>query len=186
MLLFATCDSKKGSTINVSLVAAKNKVSPLKPLSIPRLELQAAVLGTRLAKHILQVREIKTDCQFWWSDSKTVLRWLTIDPKRFHQFVMHRVGEIQENTNLNQWKWVPTKQNPADLATKVPAQNHETALNEIKGQYHIPKLRVLYRKIRRMCQWCKINYAMLQAPQMAALPLARLAAFQNVHSLTLA
>ncbi|XP_017468619.1 PREDICTED: uncharacterized protein LOC108360719 [Rhagoletis zephyria] len=108
--------------ISVALVAAKSKVSPLKPLSIPRLELQAALVGVRLAGAVLNVQRIPITKHYFWTDSKTVLRWLRMDPKNFKPYVMHRVGEILESTNVSQWDWVPSKENPADLATKSSVQ----------------------------------------------------------------
>ncbi|XP_075145994.1 uncharacterized protein LOC142220640 [Haematobia irritans] len=105
--------------VDVRIVAAKGKVSPLKPVSIPRLELQAALIGARLSRKIIKITRLNcTEC-FYWSDSKTVLKWLSMDPKNFKAFVMYRVGEILELTNLPQWNWVPSKLNPADFATKV-------------------------------------------------------------------
>ncbi|XP_075167473.1 uncharacterized protein LOC142239564 [Haematobia irritans] len=350
----------ENNNVSVSLVAAKSKVAPLKPFSIPRMELLAAQLGARLARTVAGIDRLKIRSKFWWTDAKTVLRWLQQDPKNFQQFVMHRVGEILEITNVDQWRWVPSKLNPADLSTKNPTppntqmwfegpqflrlsntywpqcsdfgplddteikrsalviekcaqlqlnfkyfsdwrrmyratatfllycyrlkdmavnkkstktykidsntiekaklfliriaqqseyrkdflylkngkpveknsgilalnvyldkndvikcrgraeflnnhedivvlpskhhltylivksfhekfyhQSHETALNEIRSHYYIPKLRVLFRRVRRDCQWCKLNNAKPNIPQMAALPAARLAAFER-------
>ncbi|XP_053968485.1 uncharacterized protein LOC128869910 [Anastrepha ludens] len=109
----------KGNDVTVSLVAGKSKVAPLKPLSIPRLELQAAVIGVRLANMVSNTQRINIMSKYWWTDSKTVLRWMRMDPKNFHQFVMHRIGEILEASNVSQWRWVPSRNNPADLATKT-------------------------------------------------------------------
>lgn len=92
---------KHNNETNISLVAAKNKVAPLKPVSIPRMELQAAVTGVRLATKILSGIRVNIKNSYWWTDSKTVLSWLYMDPRNFKQFVMHRVGEILETTNTN-------------------------------------------------------------------------------------
>ncbi|XP_043069570.2 uncharacterized protein [Drosophila bipectinata] len=111
--------------VGVSLVMAKSKVAPLKPLSIPYMELQAAVMGARLAQNVMSTRNQRIDNATYWSDSKTVLQWLTMDPRNFHQFVMHRVAEILETTLVEQWRWIPLKLNVADGATKVTGQTQK-------------------------------------------------------------
>ncbi|KAI8118770.1 hypothetical protein CVS40_9674 [Lucilia cuprina] len=111
--------------IDVRIIAAKTKVTPLKPISIPRLELQAALIGSRLASKIRNATRLNCEECFYWSDSKTVLKCLSMDPKNFKAFVMYRVGEILEFTNVTQWSWVPSKLNPADYATKICAPDED-------------------------------------------------------------
>ncbi|XP_062710698.1 uncharacterized protein LOC109430659 [Aedes albopictus] len=100
------------------LVSGKSKVAPLKPMSIPRLELQGCVLGTRLLKFVQDNHPIVFSRRFLWTDSTTARAWISSDPRRYKPFVAHRVGEILETTKVNEWQWVPSKLNPADEATK--------------------------------------------------------------------
>ncbi|XP_055615006.1 uncharacterized protein LOC129761312 [Toxorhynchites rutilus septentrionalis] len=100
------------------LVSGKSKVAPLKPISIPRLELQACVLGARLLKFVQDNHPVVFSKRFLWTDSSTARSWIRSDPRRYKPFVAHRVGEILEITDVSEWRWVPSKLNPADEATK--------------------------------------------------------------------
>ena len=111
-----------GDTVHCKLIGSKSKVAPKQPLSIPRMELMAAVLGVRLATMIVSMHKFPTVKRIFWSDSNTVLSWLQADPRRYKQFVMFRVGEILEYSKISEWWYVPTKDNVADDATKWKKQ----------------------------------------------------------------
>lgn len=104
--------------VHVSIVAGKAKVAPLRPQSIPRMELQAGLIGARLAANIVSCHQWDTEVIFW-SDSKTVLHWIRNDATRYTPFVAHRLGEIAELTKPDQWRWIPTTLNVADDATRA-------------------------------------------------------------------
>ncbi|XP_043478502.1 uncharacterized protein LOC122508900 [Leptopilina heterotoma] len=104
--------------IYTNIIASKSRVAPVKPLSIPRLELQAALLGSRLAQTIEKEHNFKIDERIMWSDSRTVILWVKSNPRFYNTFVAHRLGEISELTSPSEWRWVPTNENPADDATK--------------------------------------------------------------------
>ena len=104
--------------IHCSLVMAKSRVAPLKPVTIPRLELTAALVSVKTSS-ILQ-RELEYDqiTEVYWTDSKVVIGYINNDARRFHVFVANRVQQIRDHTLPNQWKFVETDQNPADDASR--------------------------------------------------------------------
>ncbi|XP_062538815.1 uncharacterized protein LOC134207114 [Armigeres subalbatus] len=108
----------EGTRVRCSLVSAKTKVAPLKLLSIPRLELSAAVLGARLSKSVIENHTLPISRKTFWSDSCTFLSWLRADPRKYRQFVAFRLTEIHDLTQVDEWRWVPSRMNVADEATK--------------------------------------------------------------------
>ena len=91
---------------------------PLSPMSTPRLELMAAVLGLRLTLSILAALDISIDHARFWSDSMNVLYWIRGKGKHYLPFVANRIGEIQSQSNPEQWQYVETEENPADLCSR--------------------------------------------------------------------
>lgn len=73
--------------IKVQLLVSKTRVSLLKEVKIPRLELCAADLLSKLTKKVLNAMSIKFQNIYMWSDSKIVLEWINGNPKRWKKFV---------------------------------------------------------------------------------------------------
>lgn len=103
----------------LALISSRARVAPLKPTSIPRLELQGALIATRLATFISEAHRHKPQRRYFWCDSMTVLGWLRSDARKYKPYVANRVGEIRENSTLSEWRWIPTNLNVADDATRL-------------------------------------------------------------------
>ncbi|XP_062711573.1 uncharacterized protein LOC134289576 [Aedes albopictus] len=108
--------------VECAIVSAKARVAPLRFISIPRLELQAAVIGSRLADTVVGSLSFKIDKRIYWTDSRDVLCWIRSDHRRYSQFVAFRVSELLETTTASSWRWVSSKDNVADEATKWQRQ----------------------------------------------------------------
>ena len=103
----------------MQFVMAKARVASLKQVSIPRLELVAAVLSVKIVAKVLT--ELEFDCQpsvHYWTDSQVVLAYIANDAKQFHTFIANRVQYIRDHTEVDQWRFVKGSINPADLASR--------------------------------------------------------------------
>ncbi|XP_070068035.1 uncharacterized protein [Drosophila takahashii] len=275
-----------GESTYLSFAASKAKVAPLSPVSIPRMELQAAVIGARLSKQILSITtsnkillvlvrlqnrpklaaygptEISAPSQWpspcqlgttreeirqgllaihtethrpllneeYFSDWRRLYRALAVFllymerlrakvrkeplPRSVScqlvqqaQIILWRYAqasefapEIQcldrdhhkllricgraENLNSQQQIVLPYAHPITRLIVvwhhnEMHHTSHEACINRIRGTFYIPRLRVLYKNVRKSCQRCRLETARPDVPQMAALPAARLASFQR-------
>ena len=99
------------------LVAAKTKVAPLDATSVPRLELMGAVVAVKLATSVGRAFSFSSNMIYYWTDNQNVLCWTRGRSKRYKAFIGNRVSKIQKNSDPACWRYVPSKENPADIAT---------------------------------------------------------------------
>ncbi|XP_055936879.1 uncharacterized protein LOC129966477 [Argiope bruennichi] len=102
----------------VKMVASKSRVAPLKKLTIPRLELCAAVLLVKLMQRIQSALRLKVSNTYYWSDSMIVLSWIKKETSQLKTFVANRVATLQDISCQEQWRHVSSGDNPADLISR--------------------------------------------------------------------
>ena len=82
--------------MHVSLLVEKARASPLPYTTIPRLELQAAVLFSNMETFLKGELEYPDVQYYFWSDSMVVLGCIHTDTKCFHVYVATRVAQMQK------------------------------------------------------------------------------------------
>jgi len=85
---------------------------------IPRLELTAALLSVRISASLREELEYDQIAEVFYTDSQVVLGYIKNDARRFHVFVANRVQQIRDNSSPDQWKYIETKENPADESSR--------------------------------------------------------------------
>jgi len=115
--LYLRCINSDGAC-STSLICAKSKVAPIKSLSIPRLELCAALLLVRVATTLLPKLQINIQRRYFWTDSTIVLSWIASPSAKWKTFAANRVSEIQDKTLQSEWRHVRTNDNSADVISR--------------------------------------------------------------------
>ncbi|XP_040077657.1 uncharacterized protein LOC120849489 [Ixodes scapularis] len=120
-----TSDSE--NTVEIHLLLAKARVAPLKKLTLPRLELMGALIGSRLLRYVEKTLSLQDHEVFLWTDSTITWKWIQGQSHRWEAYVANRVREIQNNTPTARWRFCPGKKNPADCLTRgLSASNLES------------------------------------------------------------
>ena len=106
------------NTVVTNLAMSKSRVVPIKAETIPRLELRAAVLGVELWQLVSKALNVKKEKSYFWTDSGAVLAWIKTPSKVLKMYVANRTLRIQDLTEIENWRWTPTDQNPADIISR--------------------------------------------------------------------
>ncbi|MBP1527409.1 MAG: DDE-type integrase/transposase/recombinase, partial [Spiroplasma ixodetis] len=121
---YLVCHSQDAKESAAALIFAKTRLSPHKAKeeksnknkTIPRLELLAVTMGSNMIMYLRKELMVELQAAYLWTDATTVIQWLcssSVLPK----FVSNQIEKIKRVPNVDV-KYVPSKMNPADIATR--------------------------------------------------------------------
>ncbi|XP_064647035.1 uncharacterized protein LOC135499916 [Lineus longissimus] len=104
--------------VHCGLVQAKSRVTPLKQVTIVRLELTAATVAVKIDTMLRKEFEIPLQKSHFWTDSMSVIKYIRNETSGFHTFVANRLQVIHEGSDVKQWRYISSALNPADEASR--------------------------------------------------------------------
>ena len=111
---------RSDTDVAVKFIVAKTRVVPLRPQTIPRLELLSAFLLSKLVVSAIDnlsptLTQLDVRC---YTDSQVALHWIRGVRKEWKPFVQNRVNVIRDNVPPDHWNHCPGRSNPADLPSR--------------------------------------------------------------------
>ncbi|CAH8464754.1 unnamed protein product [Schistosoma turkestanicum] len=100
------------------LLYSKSRVAPIKPVTIPRLEMAAAVLSVRLSEVIRKSLPNFFCGVSFHTDSMIVLYYIKNAEKRYTSYIANRLAVVHQYTSIEQWSYVSSSLNPADWTSR--------------------------------------------------------------------
>ena len=88
--------------IHCAFLMGKSRLAHVKTMTIPRLELSAAVVVIQLDKMLREELDITIDDSIFWSDSTSILQYIRNESRRFHTFVANRISVIHDSSKPSQ------------------------------------------------------------------------------------
>ena len=101
--------------VEVNLIFSKIRLCPIKPISIPRLELLGVLIGCRIINFLNRELGIEVRENYLFTDSICVIEWYK-SRKKLKRFVQNKMDEIhQVDIRIG---YVKSKENPGDVASR--------------------------------------------------------------------
>lgn len=104
--------------VHCAFLIGKSRLAPIKTVTIPRLELCAAVLSVKLDEMLRKEMRLEIRKSTFWSDSMIVLYYIRNETQRYQTFVANRVTQIRQGSSPDDWRYVNSALNPADDASR--------------------------------------------------------------------
>lgn len=104
--------------VHVSFLMAKSRLAPVKPMTVPRLELCAAVMAVKLSSILKRALNFEINKVSFWTDSMIVLQYIYNTSRRLKMFVANRVATIHRESKPSDWSHVRSELNAADLISR--------------------------------------------------------------------
>jgi hypothetical protein len=143
----------KDGSVYTNLVMAKSKINPITPdRTIPKLELMVVHTAVLLAEHVADPLKISLEDTYIWTDSKTASQWLRLPEGTLQVLAHNYCKKIKKGIHdLDQVKWVPGPENPADVPTRP--------------KYVLKRLFAFQcgRKDQDSCVWTQVNGRVYQS-----------------------
>ncbi|XP_075252273.1 uncharacterized protein LOC142344459 [Convolutriloba macropyga] len=146
-----------GESVSVAFVIGKARVAPLKRMTIPNLELRAAVYGAQLAQFVRDEMDIEIHKQVFWSDSTTVLYWLRTPEIRHRIVIANTLAKILDNSSAQDWFYISSTRNSADDGTR----GYNVHLMNVNSRW----CRAVVKQTVRQCIPCRRMIQEVAAPK---------------------
>ena len=117
-VVYLKCEGSEAR--QMSLVAAKTRVAPIRSQTIPRLEFLGALLLARLISSVYNAlkSEVVLESSRCYTDSQVALYWIKGERREWKPFVYNRVREIRELVPSENWGHCVGRSNPADIPSR--------------------------------------------------------------------
>lgn len=93
-------------------------MTPTKIITLPSLDLSAAVVAVRTSDLLRKELEIKDAQEPFWTGAKFVLGYISNEARRFHIIVANCLQQIKESTSSDQWRYLTSNDNPLHHSTR--------------------------------------------------------------------
>ena len=96
----------------------KSLAAPIKYITIPRMELVAATLSVKMSVLLQKELQLLNVKETFWTDSKVVLGYIWNEMRKFKVFKANRIKMISDHTDIHQWHYIGTNDNPVDYSSR--------------------------------------------------------------------